>query len=200
MYSNIIYLLYCLKCALTTITLDEIIFYVLVANIGLFDILFLKSGQCSLSTNFSIKIALFLISMMNLNLGFPLCFYNGRTELCKAGLCILFPLYLLVPDDRCFPHCTWSFFFEVFQKNNFLISSSNGYFCTLLHFKTCYLLWCLHSCLIIQHINNDTSLIVWFIDVMLSHWRRILCVNTTNIIIVGIYLIPHMIISLFVLY
>ena len=33
--------------------------------------------------------------MLNLNVSFPLCFYDGMTELWKAGLSLLFPFYLL---------------------------------------------------------------------------------------------------------
>ena len=43
----------------------------------------------------SMKVALFVVSIMNLNLGFPLCFYNGMNELWKAGFSLLFPLYFL---------------------------------------------------------------------------------------------------------
>lgn len=35
------------------------------------------------------------ISLLNLELGFPLCFYDGMTEAAKAGLQCIFPLYLL---------------------------------------------------------------------------------------------------------
>ena len=42
----------------------------------------------------NILIALFLF--LNLGLGFPLCFYDGMTELLKADLNLLFPLYLLL--------------------------------------------------------------------------------------------------------
>ena len=41
------------------------------------------------------NILIVLLSFLNLGLGFPLCFYNGMTELLKAGLNLLFPLYLL---------------------------------------------------------------------------------------------------------
>lgn len=36
------------------------------------------------------------ISLLNLELGFPLCFYDGMTEVAKAGLQCIFPLYLLL--------------------------------------------------------------------------------------------------------
>ncbi len=36
------------------------------------------------------------ISFLNLELGFPLCFYDGMTEAAKAGLQCIFPIYLLL--------------------------------------------------------------------------------------------------------
>ena len=36
------------------------------------------------------------ISLLNLELGFPLCFYHGMTEAAKAGLQCIFPVYLLL--------------------------------------------------------------------------------------------------------
>ena len=42
------------------------------------------------------KLSIVFLSVLNLGLGFPLCFYNGMTELWKAGLSLLFPLYLLI--------------------------------------------------------------------------------------------------------
>lgn len=35
------------------------------------------------------------VSLLNLELGFPLCFYDGMTEAAKAGLQSVFPIYLL---------------------------------------------------------------------------------------------------------
>ena len=44
---------------------------------------------------------------MNIWLGFPLCFYNGMTELWKIGFSLLFPLYLLtiVVAHMILSHC-----------------------------------------------------------------------------------------------
>ena len=88
----IIYVLYVLKLTLTTGTLNGIIFYTQV--IIVMDTKFPASqNECSLRIIFTVcKI---FISLLNLNLGFPLCFYNGMTELWKAGLNLVFPVYLL---------------------------------------------------------------------------------------------------------
>ena len=85
-----IYLLFALKLTLTTGTLNGIIFYA--QTIGIIDIK-ISSSQDIRTLLYSITHA--FLSILNLNLGFPLCFYNGMTELWKAGLSLLFPLYLL---------------------------------------------------------------------------------------------------------
>ncbi len=36
------------------------------------------------------------VSILNLELGFPICFYNGMTEAAKIGLQFIFPVYLLL--------------------------------------------------------------------------------------------------------
>ena len=36
------------------------------------------------------------VSLTNLNLGFPLCFYDGMTTAIKTGLQFIFPVYILL--------------------------------------------------------------------------------------------------------
>ena len=86
----LIYLLFALKLTLTTGTLNGIIFYA--QALPTIDFKF-SSSQHITTSLYSLPYAFLL--MLNLNLGFPLCFYNGMTELWKAGLSLLFPLYLL---------------------------------------------------------------------------------------------------------
>ena len=86
----LIYLLFALKLTLTTGTLNGIIFYA--QAIGIID---LKISSSHHVTTSMYSLSRSFLLMLNLNLGFPLCFYNGMTELWKAGLSLLFPLYLL---------------------------------------------------------------------------------------------------------
>ena len=37
-----------------------------------------------------------VVSLINLNLGFPVCFYDGMDDLAKTGLQFVFPAYLLL--------------------------------------------------------------------------------------------------------
>ena len=87
----LIYLLYALRLTLTTGTFNGIIFYVQAANVGILDMLSVYNGKMGMFRD----VMFVFLSVLNLGLGFPLCFYNGMTELWKAGLSLLFPLYLL---------------------------------------------------------------------------------------------------------
>ena len=87
----LIYLLYSLRLTLTTGTLNGIIFYAQAANVGVLEVLLLYTDHHHALSRF---ISIFL-SFLNLNLGFPLCFYDGMNELWKTGLSLVFPIYLL---------------------------------------------------------------------------------------------------------
>ena len=87
----LIYLLFAFRLTLTTGTFNGIIFYAQTANVGILDMLSVYNGNNGVVRNISIV----FLSVLNLGLGFPLCFYNCMTELWKAGLSLLFPLYLL---------------------------------------------------------------------------------------------------------
>ena len=87
----LIYLLFALRLTLTTGTFNGIIFYAQAANVGILDMLSVYNGKMGLVRD----VMVVFLSVLNLGLGFPLCFYNGMTELWKAGLSLLFPLYLL---------------------------------------------------------------------------------------------------------
>ena len=90
----VIYLLYALRLTLTTGTLNGIIFYAQAMNGGLTDLLLLHSDNIVLTVAGNFVNG--FLSLLNLNLGFPLCLYDGMTELWKTGLHLVFPIYLLI--------------------------------------------------------------------------------------------------------
>ena len=91
----LVFLLYALKLTLTTGTLNGIIFYAQITNVVITGYLNTPCPDCGREL-FLVKLSTMFISWLNLNLGFPLCFYNGMTELWKASLCLVFPFYLLL--------------------------------------------------------------------------------------------------------
>ena len=92
----LVLLLYTLKLTLTTGTLNGIIFYAQIANIGIVHYLNIPCNECAKELLYLIRPASVFISWLNLNLGFPLCFFNEMTEILKAGLSLLFPVYLIL--------------------------------------------------------------------------------------------------------
>uniref|UniRef100_A0A1X7V2V2 Uncharacterized protein n=1 Tax=Amphimedon queenslandica TaxID=400682 RepID=A0A1X7V2V2_AMPQE len=92
----LVLLLYTLKLTLTTGTLNGIIFYAQIANIGIIHYLNVPCNECDKKIRYPVRFVSVFISWLNLNLGFPLCFFNGMTEILKAGLSLLFPVYLIL--------------------------------------------------------------------------------------------------------
>ena len=79
----LIFLLYALRLTLTTGTLNGIIFCSQVLQV--FDFSPLKLSYLNM----------FIKSSLTLELNYPTCFYNGMTELCRSGLMLLYPVYLI---------------------------------------------------------------------------------------------------------
>ena len=84
----LIYLLYALRLTLAAGTLNGILFYAQIMN---------GSQLCrSNSNSFETCFCSIFTSALTLNLGFPVCFYDGMSEFAKAMLNLAFPVYLLV--------------------------------------------------------------------------------------------------------
>ena len=191
----LIYLLYVLRLTLTIGTLNGIIFYAQVANTGLLDILSIKDMQCSQGAQFGMKVALFFLSTLNLNLGFPLCFYNGMSELEKAGFSLLFPLYLLIIVVVLIILCRFSL-----RLSNRIAHSSVQVLVTVVHLSFTKLLLTIGDIFTPVQLYSSTRkqvTKVWFNDGYIKYGEGehfVLMIVTS--VIVGVFLIPYMLIIL----
>jgi transcription initiation factor TFIID subunit 2/histone acetyltransferase MYST3 len=90
----LVFVLYVVKLTLTSGTLNAVILYAQLSYVAMviFD---LPCNNCD-NIYVWITISRLFLSFLNLNLGFPVCFYNGMTEQIKAGLNLIFPVYLLM--------------------------------------------------------------------------------------------------------
>ena len=184
----LIYLLFALRLTLTTGTFNGIIFYTQVANAGLYDVL---SSRCYNITSF----AMFFISIMNLNLGFPLCFYNGMTEFWKAGLSLVFPLYLLTIVVVLIILSRFSL-----RLSNKMVDSSVQVLVTVVHLSFSKLLLALFDAFIPVKLYNSSmnkSKNIWFYDGSVTYGdtshKKLMIVTS---MVVGIFIIPYMLIIL----
>ena len=100
------------------------------------------------------------VSLMNLNLGFPLCFYNGMTPAVKTGLQFVYPLYLWL--------LVISFIF--FSKHSIRISNrttnnSVQVLASLIYLSfSKVLINCIDVFAYIHVYTADTKLTVWYGD------------------------------------
>ena len=85
----LVVLLFSLKLTISTGTLNGLIFFANMWNAGLLKILKYQNRSAWFDHS------QIYISLLNLGLGFPLCFYDGMTAMSKSWLQLVFPVYLL---------------------------------------------------------------------------------------------------------
>ena len=86
----LVFLLFALRMTVATGTINGLIFYANVLGLVL-EKLTDDSGEAN---TYYVAFVRVFFSLLNLNLGFPLCFFNGMTTAHKVGLQFLFPVYL----------------------------------------------------------------------------------------------------------
>ena len=184
----LIFLLYALKLTLTGGTLNGIIFYAQAANAGLLEVMTVSYYNKSQSTGIIDHCSFVVFSLLNLNLGFPLCFYNGMNQLWKTGLSLIFPIYLLmivvfiIVISR---YSTW--------LSNRTSRSSVQVLVTVVHLSFSKLLLALIDVFTPATIHTeDGSYRVWYWDgsveyVGESHYPPVITATT----IVAIFIVPY---------
>ena len=188
-----IYLLYALKLTVTTGTINCIIFYAQMTNVGILDLLNLASYNTS-KVNIVSTIAASYLSLTNGNLGFSVCFYNGLTETIKVGLCLLFPLYLLAIVVFLIILSRYSL-----KISNRLADSSVQVLVTVVHFSFSKLLLSVIDVLSSANIETESKTYsVWFFDgsVEYSKGSHLLLMIITLVIVTAL-LLPYILILLF---
>ena len=136
------------------------------------------------------------VSLMNLNLGFPLCFYDGMTTAIKTGLQFIFPVYLW----------TIVIMFIVLSRYSIRVSnqtaaSSVQVLATLIHLSFSKLLITSIDILVYARIktgNNDT-ITVWYGDgsvVYLQDKEHIILFSIAIVTLV-LFVLPYIIMVTF---
>ena len=190
----IIFLLYSLNLTLTTGTLNGVIFYAQIANIGISNYFNNPCYDCSKDIHY-LKLSIVFLSWLNLNLGFPLCFCDGMNELWKAGLSLLFPVYLvfLAGFIIILSHISS-------KVSNRLSKSSVQVLVTVLHLSFTKLTQAVLDVFCSTRIlfEDGSSKLVWYSSGTVeygSNGHKILIIVT--LVVVGFFLVPYMAIILF---
>ena len=193
----LVFILYKLNLTLTKGTLNGIIFYAQITNAGVQKYLNTPCSDCN-NESYFIKFTSLFISWLNLNLGFPLCFYDEMTELQKAGLTLLFPIYLLFIIGLLIILSRFST-----AVSNHLSKSSVQVLVTVVHLSFTQLLQAVLAVfgsaeVFIENENEFSKKVVWYCNgatVYASTKHQWLMIITS--VVVGLILIPYMAIILF---
>ena len=191
----LIFLIYALKLTLTKGTLNGIIFYAQIANAGLVEeILTVNNEHPNRYIHGGQEICRSFLSILNLHIGFPLCFFNGMNQLWKISLTLVFPVYLLsivaviIIISR---YSTW--------LSNRTSHSSIQVLVTVVHLSFSQLLVTLTDVFTpaTVYTANDTRR-VWYWDGSVSFMGRShIILGMITMIIVGTIIVPYLGLLLF---
>ena len=133
-----------------------------------------------------------LMAVINLNLGFPVCFYNGMSNISKAGLQFLLPLYL----------CCLVLALVVISRYsvnlaNLIVGSSVQVLVTLIHLSFAKLLLALSEMLTSSTVissNNYTSYYVWYFDGNIKYMTGIhLWLFVLSLTVIVLFVLPYLV-------
>ena len=120
-----------------------------------------------------------LISLLNLDLGFPLCFYDGMDDAAKAGLQFVFPTYLLSLTITVIVICHYCLRRNTMNRNcfdrlNYLIGQrAVGVLCTLIYLSYSKLLRTVIDIFTFSTIKyQDGNMRVWFYDGNINYLHK----------------------------
>ena len=183
----LIFVLYSLRLTLTAGTLNGLIFFVQATNVGILQALHaFESYHFGLS-----KFLIVFLSLLNFNLGFPLCFFEGMDEVWKTGLCLAFPVYLLVIV----------LVFIVFSHyssrlSNRISHSSVQVLITVVHLSISNLLITIIDVFTPVKLYTDTgNELVWYRNGMIHfHYNQhhLLILMTLSLLVMCIFLTPYL--------
>ena len=140
-----------------------------------------------------------MMSFLNLNLGFPVCFYNGMDNITKTALLFSFPLYLwcivlgLVLISR---HST--------RVANLIVGSSVQVLATLIHFSFAKLLLNIFDTLTSSNIltsRKNSSYTAWYFDGNIEYFtgsHLVLCVVSLTVLV--LFILPYLLFVSFASY
>ena len=156
----LVFLLFALRITVATGTINGLIFYANVLGLVLDQ---LTEGRVQ-NSNYVAFVRVF-ISLLNLDLGFPLCFYDGMTTAGKVGFQFLFPVYLwsivviLVLLSKCSVRLS-----ELISKSSVQVLVTLFYLSFSKLLSTVIVIFSSSTISVIEGPGNYTSRLVWFYD------------------------------------
>ena len=156
----LVFLLFALRFTVATGTINGLIFYANVLGLVLDQ---LTEGKVQ-NNNYMLFVRVF-ISLLNLDLGFPLCYYEGMTMAGKVGFQFLFPVYLwsivvmLILLSKCSVRLS-----ELISKCSVQVLVTLFYLSFSKLLSTVIVIFSSSTISVIRGPGNYTSRLVWYYD------------------------------------
>ena len=144
------------------------------------------------NSNWFVQSASVFVSLMNLNLGFPMCLYNGMTPTVKTGMQFIYPVYLWILVIG----------FIVFSQHSTRISNKTASYsvqvlASLIHLSfSKVLITCIDIIAYVPvHTAQDGTVIVWYGDGNVNYLSssQHIALFTVAVTSLLLYIIPYII-------
>ena len=181
-------LLFSLKLTISAGTINGVIFFANMWNTGLLEILSYKDDSVWVAVN------RIFISLINLGLGFPLCFYDGMTELTKSWLQLVFPVYLLALVVLLVIVSRYSM-----RVSRLVYSSAVPVLVTVVHLSFSRLLLSVIDAFSLGQIHTDNSGVkqVWLRDGSVAYFDlQHGALMIVSLILAAVFILPYLILLL----
>ena len=185
----LVVLFFSLRLTISTGTLNGLVFFANIASTSLLEYLKFQEVQ-----NAWVAFNRIFLSLLNLGLGFPLCFYDGMTEMAKSWLLLAFPVYLLALVGLVVVVSRYSM-----RVSSLIYSSTVPVLVTIVYLSFSRLLLTVIDVFSVGEIytSENTSMIVWLRDGSVDYFSaEHTALMVVSFLLAAIFILPYLILLL----
>ena len=185
----LVVLFFSLRLTISTGTLNGLVFFANIASTSLLEYLKFQEVQ-----NAWVAFNRIFLSLLNLSLGFPLCFYDGMTEMAKSWLLLAFPVYLLALVGLVVVVSRYSM-----RVSSLIYSSTVPVLVTIVYLSFSRLLLTVIDVFSVGEIytSENTSMIVWLRDGSVDYFSaEHTALMVVSFLLAAIFILPYLILLL----
>ena len=179
--------LFALNLTISTGTLNGLIFFANMFNAGLLGMLSLRDHDAWVATNHV------FISLLNLGLGYPLCFYDGMKEMVKSWLQLVFPVYLLTLVALVVVVCRYSI-----RLSSLVYTHAVPVLVTVVHISFSRLFLAVIDTFSVGHVYTaDGNSVVWLRDGNVPYFSpQHIALMIVSFLLAAVFILPYLILLL----
>ena len=186
----LVFLLFSVELTISTGTLNGLIFFANMWNTGFSEILKYQNQY------YWFGLSQVYLALLNLGVGYPLCFYNGMKEIVKSWLQLVFPVYLLVLVALVVIVSRYSM-----RVSSLVYSRAVPVLVTVVHLSVSRLFLAAIDAfsvgLIYTDSNNDKPMYVWLRDGTITYFSPLHAVLAIiSLALAAVFILPYLILLL----